>query len=143
MNESVLPLLIADIHEAAGHFRRIGEAIANEEGQTQARWQLMSVVSERPFTVAQASRRLGLARQGVQRIANELTEAGLTQFQENPDHKTSPMLSLTDQGAAVFERLTRRAAKLNKELGKWLSELDLERMDREMRSLIELIEAVE
>lgn len=59
-----MALLVADVFEAAGLLRRSGEAIAATEGQTQARWQLLSVVSEEPLTVAQAARRLGIARQG-------------------------------------------------------------------------------
>ncbi|MGW8557309.1 hypothetical protein [Streptomyces tubercidicus] len=37
-----LALLVADVYEAAGALRRAGETLAAAEGQTQARWQLMS-----------------------------------------------------------------------------------------------------
>jgi hypothetical protein len=52
-----------DIYEAAGVFRHVGEAIAGAEGQTEVRWQLLSVSSGRSQTVPQAARRLGLTRQ--------------------------------------------------------------------------------
>lgn len=61
--------LVADVFELAGLLRRSGEVVAAREGHTQARWQLLSVVSDRALTVPQAARRLGVTRQGVQRVA--------------------------------------------------------------------------
>jgi DNA-binding MarR family transcriptional regulator len=114
--EQELSLLIADIFEAAGHFRRIGEAIAGRQEQTQARWQLLSVASGDPHTVPDAARRLGISRQAVQRVANDLVEAGLLRFAENRDHRTSPLLELTTSGTAVLVRMTRDAAALHRRL---------------------------
>ncbi|MFD5110463.1 MarR family winged helix-turn-helix transcriptional regulator [Streptomyces cinereoruber] len=120
-----LALLVADVYEAAGALRRAGEALAGEEGQTQARWQLMSVVSEDPLPVAHAARRLGVARQGVQRIANELVHDGLAEFRNNPDHHTSPLLALTGAGQRVLGAITARAAAGHQAMGEGISEYDL------------------
>lgn len=60
-----MALLVADVFELAGLLRRSGKAVAAKEGQTQARWQLLSVVSDQALTVPQAARRLGVTRQGV------------------------------------------------------------------------------
>lgn len=38
--------LVADVFELAGLLRRSGEVVAAREGHTQARWQLLSVVSD-------------------------------------------------------------------------------------------------
>ncbi|MFD4915864.1 MarR family winged helix-turn-helix transcriptional regulator [Streptomyces virginiae] len=111
-----MALLVADVFEAAGLLRRSGEAIAATEGQTQARWQLLSVVSEEPLTVAQAARRLGIARQGVQRVANDLTREDLAAFRPNPDHRGSPLLTLTPHGRRVLDRITLRAADVHRTL---------------------------
>ncbi|WP_030771279.1 MULTISPECIES: MarR family winged helix-turn-helix transcriptional regulator [unclassified Streptomyces] len=111
-----MALLVADVFEAAGLLRRSGEAIAATEGQTQARWQLLSAVSEEPLTVAQAARRLGIARQGVQRVANDLVREDLAAFRPNPDHRGSPLLALTPHGHHVLERITVRAADVHRAL---------------------------
>ncbi|MFF3446504.1 MarR family winged helix-turn-helix transcriptional regulator [Streptomyces sp. NPDC002667] len=105
-----MALLVADIYEAAGVLRRSGETIAAAEGQTQARWQVLSVVSDEPLSVARAARRLGVTRQGVQRIANDLARDGLADFRPNPDHRSSPLLGLTPRGSRVLEEITDRAA---------------------------------
>lgn len=111
-----MALLVADIYEAAGLLRRSGEAIAGAEGQTQARWQLLSVVSDSPRSVAQAARRLGITRQGVQRVANDLVREDLAEFRFNPDHRSSPLLSLTPAGQETLRRITTRAAQFHEML---------------------------
>jgi DNA-binding MarR family transcriptional regulator len=115
--EEELGLLVADVFETAGHFRRVGETIAGRQGQTQARWQLLSVASGDPHTVPDAARRLGISRQAVQRVANDLVEAGLLRFAENRDHRTSPLLEVTTSGTTVLAKMTRDAAALHRRLG--------------------------
>ncbi|MDF3289687.1 MarR family winged helix-turn-helix transcriptional regulator [Streptomyces silvisoli] len=111
-----MALLVADVFEAAGALRRSGEAIAATMGQTQARWQLLSVLSDGPRTVAQAARRLGIARQGVQRVANDLVGEDLATFQPNPDHRNSPLLELTPDGRHVLREITTRATESHRAL---------------------------
>ena len=104
-----MALLVADLYEVAGLLRDRGEEIAAAEGQTQARWQLLSVVSETPLTVPRAARRLGITRQAVQRVANDLVREELADFTPNRDHRTSPLLKLTAHGHDVLSRITTRA----------------------------------
>ena len=111
-----MALLVADVYELAGLLRRSGEAIAAREGQTQARWQFLSAISDTALTVPQAARRLGVTRQAVQRIANELVDDGLAEVVSNPDHRTSPLMRLTDDGRGVLARINRVAAVENKRL---------------------------
>ncbi|MGW7366062.1 MarR family winged helix-turn-helix transcriptional regulator [Streptomyces sp. NPDC054841] len=111
-----MALLVADVFEAAGLLRKTGEAIAATEGQTQARWQLLSVAGEKGLTVAQAARRLGIARQGVQRVANDLVREELAVFRPNPDHRASPLLTLTPAGQQTLERITARATQVHRTL---------------------------
>lgn len=111
-----MALLIADVFELAGLLRRSGEAVAAGEGQTQARWQLLSVISDQALTVPQAARRLGVTRQGVQRVANDLVAADLAELRPNPDHRTSPLLAPTDSGRRVLRAITERAVVVNDRL---------------------------
>lgn len=111
-----MALLIADVYELAGALRRSGEALAATEGQTQARWQLLSAVSAGGMTVARAARRLGVTRQAVQRVGNDLVADGLARYVENPDHRTSPLLVLTDRGQHTLEAINRRATASHRRL---------------------------
>lgn len=117
--------LVADIYEAAGALRRSGEVIAAAEGQTQARWQVLSVVSEEALSVPRAARRLGVSRQNVQRIANALIDDGLAELRPNPDHRTSPLVGLTPAGHQMLERITARALASHQELAKDISPGDI------------------
>ncbi|MES2898976.1 MAG: MarR family winged helix-turn-helix transcriptional regulator [Pseudomonadota bacterium] len=62
------------------------------------------VRSVEPPTVARIARSLGLARQSVQRSANELAQAGYVRFEDNPHHKRAKQLVVTDAGHAMVAR---------------------------------------
>ncbi|MFW6092276.1 MAG: MarR family winged helix-turn-helix transcriptional regulator [Actinomycetota bacterium] len=109
-------LLIADVYELAGSSRRSSERLANLVGQTAARWHVMSVVSEQPFTVPAVARRLGLTRQGVQRVVHDLVDAGLARLEPNPDHARSPLVSLAPDGRRVLADLFARSEESRREL---------------------------
>lgn len=110
-------LLIADAYELAGRSRATSEALARAEGQSVARWHLMSAVSDGARSVSSAARRLGLRRQSVQRTADQIVAARLARFTPDPWDARAPKLALTDAGRAVLGRLVAasdrdRAARL-------------------------------
>ncbi|MFI8221459.1 MarR family winged helix-turn-helix transcriptional regulator [Streptomyces sp. NPDC085932] len=111
-----MALLVADVYEAAGALRRQGEHTAQAEGLTQARWQVLSVVSAKALSVPQAARRLGVSRQNVQRVANDLASMGMATFLPNPDHRSSPLLALTPKGHEALQRVTERATAVHAKL---------------------------
>ena len=102
-------LLIADVYELAGQSRRTSEVLARELEQTAARWHLLSVVSDGPRTVASAARRLGLTRQSVQRVVDDLAAAGQVRLGVNPDHARAPLVILTDRGRGTLLELVQRS----------------------------------
>ncbi|MEU8825047.1 MarR family winged helix-turn-helix transcriptional regulator [Streptomyces sp. NPDC048636] len=129
--------LVADVFEAAGTLRRLGETTARAEGLTQARWQVLSVVSEQPVTVARAARRLGVSRQNVQRVANDLTALRLAAYVPNPDHRSSPLLTLTPRGEEALTRVTERAAALHHALFATLPEEEIRATRASLRRLLD------
>lgn len=102
-------LLVADVYELAGHSLRTSEALARACRQTTARWHVLSVVSDGPRTVASAARRLGLARQSVQRVVDGLVADGDLELRANPDHVRAPLVAITPAGAAVLAELVHRS----------------------------------
>jgi DNA-binding MarR family transcriptional regulator len=97
--------LVADVYDLAGVLRRDGEQVAKLAGQTQARWQVMSVASAGRFSVAMIARRLGITRQSVQRVADEIVTERLASFEPNPDHQRSPLLILTPDGQQTLDTI--------------------------------------
>jgi DNA-binding MarR family transcriptional regulator len=121
-------LLVADVYELAGLSRRSSEQTAAGHGQTVARWHLMSVLTDQPYSVPAIARRLGLVRQSVQRVADELAAEGQVERSENPDHQRSPLYSLTDVGRETLRSIIRdsdvdRTQRLNR-AGVTVGELD-------------------
>jgi len=135
----VFALLVADVFDAAGVLRRYGENIAAASGQTQARWQLMSVVSEGDWTVPMAADRLGTSRQAVQRVANELVDDALAQFSDNPHHRRSPFLHLTATGRSTLTAITRRARRHHSLIDSELAGIDIAQLRTGLRQLTAII----
>lgn len=79
--------------------------IAATEGLTAPRWQLMGVISAEPLTVAEIARRLEVARQGIQRLVDEMVRENLVEFRGNPAHRTSRLVALTARGQQIRDRL--------------------------------------
>jgi DNA-binding MarR family transcriptional regulator len=101
-----LALLVADVYEVAGALRASGERLAGQVGQTQARWQVLSVASEGTWTVPAIAARLGVSRQAVQRVTDDLVAATLARYVANPAHKRSSLVQLTQEGRSTLEAIT-------------------------------------
>jgi DNA-binding MarR family transcriptional regulator len=139
----LVPLVIADIYELAGAFRRRGETIARRIGQSQARWQVLSAAADATKTVPQIARILGVSRQNVQHIADALVSESLARFADNPDHKASPHLLLTDQGRKALVKLTRAAASQHELLAAGLRAVDLRALRKGLAALQSALDALE
>lgn len=109
-------LLIADTAELMGRSRSTSDVLARSAGQTVARWHLMSVLSGQPHSVAAAARRLGLTRQSVQRVANDLLDEGLATARPDPNDARAPQLALTPRGEAMVADLYARSDETRTEL---------------------------
>jgi len=56
-------------------------------------------------TVPEIAAWRGVARQSVQSVVNKLLDAGLIRQEENPGHKLSPILVLTNDGMKHYEEV--------------------------------------
>ena len=97
--------LILDVFRLNGRLLVAGDRLVAELGLTSARWQVLGAIAyaERPESVAWHARTMGVHRQGVQRIANELETEGIVEFQPNPHHKRAHLVVLTSKGQKLFE----------------------------------------
>lgn len=94
----------------AGPLTAAGDVLAKPSGQSAARWQVLAAASHAPMSVADAARALGLARQGVQRIADLLEEEGLIAYGDNPVHQRAKLMMPTPRGEAVLDDIKARQA---------------------------------
>lgn len=132
--------LVADVFELAGLLRRSGEVVAAREGHTQARWQLLSVVSDRADRAPSRSPPWCYPS-GVQRVANDLVVCGLAELRHNPDHRTSPLLVLTENGRRVLQAITERAIVVNNRLADAVDPAALQATRDSLRRMIVALKA--
>ena len=102
-----------------------------------ARWQLLGAIAaaEQPQPVVQLARSMGVTRQAVQRIANDLEREGCVAFLPNPDHKRSQLVVLTEPGRALFEK----ALVLQKP---WAAELARDLQDSQIKAACDVLDIV-
>tara|TARA_R110001592_G_scaffold27674_5_gene102014 strand:+ start:1205 stop:1648 length:444 start_codon:yes stop_codon:yes gene_type:complete len=84
-----------------------GDHMAEALGLTSARWKVIGVVAlaNSGVTVPGIARVLGQSRQAVQRITDVMEKDGLLRYEENPEHKRSVLVCLTDAGQDVYTSL--------------------------------------
>lgn len=134
--------LVADIFEAAGRLRRLGEQAARPLGHSQARWQVLSVISDGAWTVPRIAERLGVSRQSVQRIADELCAHSLAAFEENARHARSPVLVPTKRGVRAFAEINAHARALNQQIAQAFGDAALTRFHADLRRLLHALREV-
>jgi DNA-binding MarR family transcriptional regulator len=97
----------------------------------------MAVLDRSDLMVPQVARRLGLARQSVQRVVDMLVMAELAQTTSNPDHLRSPLVHLTDTGRQALRAMEDMAQARYEQAAAKLSPSDVEASRRALRALID------
>ncbi len=117
--------MILETFRLNGCFLEAGDRITAPFGLTSARWQVLGAAASegRPLGVAQIARRLGLTRQAVQRVVDDLERLGFVEFADNPDHKRSKLVVLT---ATCMETLGKVSAAHTSFAEQLASDLDPE-----------------
>lgn len=99
--------LVLSIFRLNGQLIADGDAMTEKLGLTHARWKVIGAIalSSAGLTVPGIARVLGQSRQAVQRITDVMEEDGLIEYTNNPKHKRSVLVTLTDQGKDVYNSL--------------------------------------
>ena len=88
-----------------------------------------------PPTVARIARSLGLARQSVQRTANELAQAGYVRFDDNPHHKRARQLVPTEAGLEIYGRSVDARGRWADQVGSAIGAEELARATETLRRI--------
>ena len=77
-----------------------GDAMTKGLGLTHARWKVIGAIalSSAGLTVPGIARVLGQSRQAVQRITDVMVADGILVYTENPKHKRSALVTLSERG---------------------------------------------
>jgi DNA-binding MarR family transcriptional regulator len=135
--------VILSTFRANGLLLDAGDLLGADEGLTSARWQVLGAiaVANRPLTVPQIARRMGLTRQSVHATVNRLVRDGLLELAPNADHRRSQLVGLTEQGGATYEAIDRRQVAWVNRLARGIGRPDLETAGRVLDELCRKLDA--
>lgn len=106
-------------------------------GITNARWQTLCelVALDYRITVSELARYMGLSRQAVQRLADDMASDGLVEFAENPGDGRAMHLLLTEAGKTTYY------AALEREW-QWTNMIAEDFDEKQIACAVELLEAI-
>jgi DNA-binding MarR family transcriptional regulator len=121
--------LILEVFRLNGQLLEAGDRLTKPLDLTSARWQVLGAIdiAGRSLSVPQIGRRMGISRQAVQRIANDLEGLGFVTFESNPDHARARLVVLTDKARSVLAQIRAWQIERSNNLSRgmdagWLSE---------------------
>lgn len=134
--------LILEIFRVNGALISAGDHLVADIGLTSARWQVLGAIALSPTAepVARLARTMGLHRQGVQRIVNELEAEGIVALADNPHHRRARLVRLTRKGEALFREADRRQKPWARNLAKGLDAKAIVAAQRVLQSLRERLQ---
>lgn len=126
--------LNARVLEAAQRLAAAGDLTA-------AWWQVLGGVLDQPRTVAQVSRRMGVSRQGVLRVADLLVKRGLAEYRTNPAHRRAQLLACTEAGYWAIRQISVVTHPWSDRVGGQVGAAELGSALDAMKRLVEVLEA--
>lgn len=129
--------LILETFRLNGALLEAGDTLVVHLGLTSARWQVLGAIAASPVSrpIAQLARNMGLSRQAVQRLANEMAADGLVRFENNPHHARARLVVMTDTGADAYREAMVLQRRWASELARGLGNDKIEAASRLMSTL--------
>ncbi|MEZ5472731.1 MAG: MarR family transcriptional regulator [Marinicella sp.] len=139
---ALLTEIVLDIFKLNGLLILEGDQLSKEHGLTSARWKVLGALapSDTPLTVSDVAKLMGLTRQAIQRLVNEMETLGLLELKANPKHKRAKLLSLTQKGMNSYELMTQKQIPWVNEIAAKFDNGDLQQMQQMLVKLIGLLD---
>jgi len=118
----------------------VAQELAGAGGLTAAWWQVLGGVIDRPRTVAEIGRSMGMTRQGVQRVADLLVDRGLATYEPNPAHRRAKLLACSESGYWAIRQITMVQHPWADGVGAAIGADELRTALQTMRRLVDVLE---
>jgi DNA-binding MarR family transcriptional regulator len=133
---------IVELFGANGNLIETGNRLTHPLGITSALWQVMGALgfAGEPLSVPMIAKRMGLARQSVQRNIDLLLERGLVSLEANPRHRRSALASLTEAGRVTLGQIDARHHPLSLRIAEAIGDAriaDALQVLREMNAILD------
>ncbi len=142
---AALTELVLEVFRLNGRLLMAGDRLVADAGLTSSRWQVLGAVhfAGEPQTVSWLARSMGLTRQAVQRIVNELEQQGLVAFRANPAHRRAQLVTLTRKGQAAYLAADRRQQPWSNALARGFSRAQLKQAQNILAAIRSRLESEE
>jgi DNA-binding MarR family transcriptional regulator len=129
--------LILEVFKLNGRLLSAGDQLVASLSLTSARWQVLGAIAfaGAPQPVANIARNMGLTRQAVQRVVNELEAEGFLTFAPNPHHARAKLVVLSRSGAKSFQAAAKRQAP-------WANQLAQGILARDIRTALGVVRKI-
>jgi len=124
--------LVLPVFALNGELLEAAAVITAPHELTPARWQVLGAILDESLPVAEIARRVGLTRQSVQRVANDVVAQEWARWQPNPRRRGQNLLVLTARGR-------RAVAALTAEQHAWADAVGREIGEKNLKTLATLI----
>jgi DNA-binding MarR family transcriptional regulator len=134
--------LVLETFRLNGRLLEAGDELVRHLGLTSARWQVLGAIdaSPVPLPIAHIARNMGLSRQAVQRLVQEMAKDGLVRFAPNPHHERAKFVLMTDRGKAAFRSAMARQRRWAARLADGLASHSIGDTARVLRALRQKLE---
>jgi DNA-binding MarR family transcriptional regulator len=134
--------LVLETFRLNGRLLAAGDALVADAGLTSARWQVLGAIAMAPtqLPVAHIARNMGLTRQAVQRLVNEMERDGFLRLAPNPHHQRAKLAVLTPRGEAAYRAAMKRQGPWAMRLVEGLSLARVEAATATLRALRKRLE---
>jgi DNA-binding MarR family transcriptional regulator len=142
IRSEALTELVLEVFRLNGRLLTSGDRLVADMGLTSARWQVLGAIAlaGNRLPVAHIARNMGLTRQAVQRVVNELAAAGFVDFGPNPYHRRAHLVVLTAQGSNAYRAVMHRQVPWASRLAQGLDEHEIRLATRVLRTLVQRLE---
>lgn len=104
--------LIVEIRKAFNDLKNYSDREIGDLGLTTAmRAVLEDLDSGGAQTVPEIARGKNVTRQHIQQLADALVDGGFAEFRDNPAHRRSKLLVMSEKGAAAFSEIRKREGR--------------------------------
>ena len=129
--------LVLEVFQSNGDLLASGDDLVRDLGLTSARWQILGAIalSPAPLPVSHIARNMGLTRQAVQRVVDDMRADGVVRLEPNPHHRRAVLVMTTEQGEAAYARASARQERWADDLSAGLSPEAIEAASELLRML--------
>lgn len=136
-SKQALDELILETFRFHGSLIVAGDTLTRDLGLSSARWQVLGAIGKSDVapSLSAIARTMGLSRQAVRRVVNELEAEGLVETTTHPTNRRLRLVLFTDHGRSAHDKANERQVPWAERLAEGISDETLATAVKVMRGI--------